>query len=84
MSAYMRERVISRDGEVDSVTIRSEPTLDHPRQPEIARIITGEEIKRKTGLSAPHTVHCMPGEIITVSMLGDRNGVNDGSRVSGR
>lgn len=44
------------------------------RRPEIVRVITGEEIKRKTGLSAPHTVHCMPGEIITVSMLGDTNG----------
>ena len=24
--------------------------------------------------SAPHTVHCMPGEIIVISMLGDANG----------
>jgi selenium-binding protein 1 len=37
-------------------------------------VITGAEITRKTGLTAPHTVHCMPGEIITVSMLGDANG----------
>jgi len=44
------------------------------RRPEIVKVITGEELKRKTGLSAPHTVHCMPGEIITISMLGDTNG----------
>jgi len=51
------------------------------RKPEIARVIAGEEIKRKTGLSAPHTVHCMPGEIIVVSMLGDANGDANGGSV---
>ncbi len=45
-----------------------------PRRPAIAKVIDGEEVKRKTGLSAPHTVHCMPGEIVVVSMLGDREG----------
>ena len=37
-------------------------------------MIEGEEIKEKLGLSAPHTVHCMPGDIVTVSMLGDAEG----------
>lgn len=45
-----------------------------PRRPEIAKVIEGDEIKRKTGLSAPHTVHCMPGEIVVVSMLGNQDG----------
>jgi methanethiol oxidase len=45
-----------------------------PRHPAIAKVIEGEEIKRKTGLSAPHTVHCMPGEIVVVSMLGNADG----------
>ncbi|MGI8551765.1 MAG: selenium-binding protein SBP56-related protein, partial [Dehalococcoidia bacterium] len=45
-----------------------------PRKPEISKVIAGDEVKRKTGLSAPHTVHCMPGEIVVVSMLGDTNG----------
>ncbi len=45
-----------------------------PRKPEIDRVISGDEIARKTGLTSPHTVHCMPGEIVTISMLGDRNG----------
>lgn len=45
-----------------------------PRRPQIAKLIDGADIKRKTGLSAPHTVHCMPGGIVVMSMLGDANG----------
>src|SRR5919201_7076744 len=39
-----------------------------PRKPQIVKVIEPEEVKRKTGYSAPHTVHCMPGGIITISM----------------
>lgn len=49
-----------------------------PRRPEITKVIDGEDIKRKTGLSAPHTIHCMPGEIVVVSMLGDSEGNTPG------
>lgn len=45
-----------------------------PRKPAIAQVIPGEDVAKKTGLTRPHTVHCMPGEIVTISMLGDRNG----------
>ncbi|HUG17215.1 MAG TPA: selenium-binding protein SBP56-related protein [Thermomicrobiales bacterium] len=45
-----------------------------PRRPELVKVIDGEAIKRKTGLSAPHTVHCMPGDVVVMSMLGDANG----------
>jgi len=45
-----------------------------PRRPEIVKVIDGEQVKKKTGLSAPHTVHCMPGEIVVMSMLGNANG----------
>lgn len=45
-----------------------------PRKPEIAKVIEPEEIASKTGYTRPHTVHCMPGDIITISMLGDREG----------
>ncbi|HET8628232.1 MAG TPA: selenium-binding protein SBP56-related protein [Thermomicrobiales bacterium] len=45
-----------------------------PRRPEIVKVVEGAEVARKTGLGAPHTVHCMPGEIVVVSMLGDANG----------
>ena len=52
-----------------------------PRRPEIVRVIDGDEVRRKTGLSAPHTVHCMPGEIVVVSMLGDADGGTPGGFV---
>lgn len=48
-------------------------TATDPRRPTIARVIDGEEIKRRTNLSAPHTVHCLGHDII-VSMLGDAEG----------
>jgi selenium-binding protein 1 len=52
--------------------------VSNPRSPRIKDVIEAEEIKEKTGLSAPHTVHCMPGEIVTVSMLGDADGNSPG------
>ena len=48
--------------------------VGNPRQPEITKVIEPEELIDKTGYTRPHTVHCMPGEIITISMLGDRDG----------
>ncbi|MBV9279987.1 MAG: selenium-binding protein [Chloroflexi bacterium] len=45
-----------------------------PRKPEMAKLIEPEEIAAKTGYTRPHTVHCMPGDIITISALGDREG----------
>jgi len=48
-------------------------TATDPRKPELFKTISGEDIKKKTNLSAPHTVHCLGTEII-VSMLGDAKG----------
>ena len=48
-------------------------TASNPRKPELYKTISGEEVKKKTNLSAPHTVHCLGSDII-VSMLGDANG----------
>jgi selenium-binding protein 1 len=48
--------------------------ISDPRAPRIKDVIEGAEIKEKLGLSAPHTVHCMPGDIVTISMLGDADG----------
>jgi methanethiol oxidase len=47
---------------------------DDPRKPRIERTIEPEELVRETGLTRPHTVHCMPGENIVISMLGDAEG----------
>jgi len=48
--------------------------VSDPRRPEIDRVIEPEELTGKTGLTGPHTIHCMPGDIVTVSMLGDSEG----------
>src|SRR3954449_7824321 len=45
-----------------------------PRRPRIEKVIEREELVRATGLTRPHTVHCMPGENIVISMLGDADG----------
>ncbi len=52
-------------------------TATDPRNPQLHKVIDGEEIKQKTDLSAPHTVHCLGSDII-VSMLGDANGNGPG------
>ena len=45
-----------------------------PRKPRLETVIEPEELVEKTGLTRPHTVHCMPGENIVISMLGDADG----------
>jgi methanethiol oxidase len=47
---------------------------DDPRQPRIEKVIEPEELVRATGYTRPHTVHCMPGDNVVVSMLGDADG----------
>jgi methanethiol oxidase len=47
---------------------------DDPRRPTIEKVIEPEEIVAKTGLTRPHTVHCMPGDNVVMSMLGDADG----------
>src|SRR4029077_15809262 len=47
---------------------------DDPRRPRIEKVIERDEIVRATGLTRTHTVHCMPGENIVISMLGDADG----------
>lgn len=44
-----------------------------PRNPKHHKTVSGDEIKAKTNLSAPHTVHCLGSDII-ISMLGDADG----------
>lgn len=49
-----------------------------PRRPEVVKVIEPEEVKKKSGYSSPHTVHCMPGGIVTLSMLGSADGEGPG------
>ena len=44
------------------------------RAPKLHKVIEPEEIKAKTHLSAPHTVHCLASGQVMISMLGDRDG----------
>lgn len=41
------------------------------RAPTLHKVIEPEEIKAKTNLSAPHTVHCLADGHVMISMLGD-------------
>jgi methanethiol oxidase len=45
-----------------------------PRRPRIEKVIEQDELVEKTGYTRPHTVHCMPGDNVVVSMLGDDAG----------
>jgi methanethiol oxidase len=45
-----------------------------PRRPRIEKVIEPEELTGATGYTRPHTVHCMPGDEIVISMLGDADG----------
>ena len=47
---------------------------DDPRAPRIEKVIERDELVAKTGYTRPHTVHCMPGDNVVVSMLGDADG----------
>lgn len=47
---------------------------DDPRHPRIEKVIEPDEVVAATGYTRPHTVHCMPGDNIVVSMLGDAEG----------
>jgi len=47
---------------------------DDPRAPRIEKVIEAKEILAKTGYTRPHTVHCMPGDNVVISMLGDADG----------
>ena len=48
------------------------------RAPKIHKVIEPEEIKAKTNLTAPHTVHCLAQGNVMISCLGDREGNGPG------
>jgi selenium-binding protein 1 len=45
-----------------------------PRRPTIEKVIEPQELLEKTGYTRPHTVHCMRGDDVVISMLGDAEG----------
>jgi selenium-binding protein 1 len=52
-------------------------TKPDPRHPRLVKVIEGEEVMKKTGYAAPHTVHCGPDGIY-MNALGDVNGDGPG------
>src|SRR6266699_5634140 len=44
------------------------------RAPSLYKVIEPEEVKEKTNLTTPHTVHCLADGNIMISMLGDSEG----------
>ncbi len=62
---------------ISSSRIHIVDTID-PKQPKLHKVIEGDEIKRVTGLSAPHTVHCLADGHIMISMLGTADGDGPG------
>ncbi|NBC16022.1 MAG: selenium-binding protein [Bacteroidetes bacterium] len=48
------------------------------RAPTLHKVIEPEEVKAKTDLSAPHTVHCLADGTVMLSMLGDAAGNGPG------
>lgn len=49
-----------------------------PRAPRLHKVIEPEEVIEKTGLTAPHTVHCLATGQVMISMLGDADGNGPG------
>ncbi len=45
-----------------------------PSKPRLRKVIEGKEVRRRTNLSALHTVHCAPDGRIIISALGDAHG----------
>ncbi|MBC7842877.1 MAG: selenium-binding protein [Gemmatimonadaceae bacterium] len=52
-------------------------TKPDPRAPALVKVIEGEEVMRKTGYAAPHTVHCGP-DAIYLNALGAPDGNGPG------
>jgi selenium-binding protein 1 len=52
-------------------------TKPDPRNPRLVKVIEGEEVMRKTGYAAPHTVHCGPDGIY-MNALGNTTGDGPG------
>jgi selenium-binding protein 1 len=52
-------------------------TLPDPRRPRLVRVVEPDEVMRKTGYAAPHTVHCGP-DAIYINALGTPDGGGPG------
>jgi methanethiol oxidase len=74
--AHMERRYLIVPG-IGSSRIHILDTKADPRQPKIVKVIEPEEFIRKTGYTAPHTIHCGPDGIYG-SALGGPTGDGPG------
>ena len=73
---HMERRYLIVPG-IGSSRIHILDTKPNPRQPKIVKVIEPEEFIRKTGYTAPHTIHCGPDGIYG-SALGSASGDGPG------
>jgi selenium-binding protein 1 len=75
-NAHVERRYLVVPG-THSSRIHVVDTKPDPRQPRLVKVIEGEEVMRKTGYAAPHTVHCGPDGIY-MNALGAPDGGGPG------
>ena len=75
-NAHVERRYLVVPG-THSSRIHVVDTKPDPRRPTLVRVIEGEEVMRRTGYAAPHTVHCGPDGIY-VNALGGPDGDGPG------
>ena len=73
---HMERRFLIVPG-TNSSRIHVVDTQPNPREPKLVKVIEGDEVKRKTGYAAPHTVHCGPDGIY-LNALGNTEGDGPG------
>lgn len=61
-NAHVERRFLVVPG-TNSSRIHVLDTKPDPRNPKLVKVIEGDEVMRKTGYAAPHTVHCGPDGI---------------------
>jgi selenium-binding protein 1 len=75
-SAHVERRFLVVPG-THSSRIHVVDTKPDPRHPRLVKVIEGDEVMRKTGYAAPHTVHCGPDGIY-INALGAPGGDGPG------
>lgn len=73
---HMERRYLVVPG-IHSSRIHILDTKKNPRQPEIVKVIDGQEVAVRTGYQAPHTTHCGPDGIY-LNALGATDGEGPG------
>jgi methanethiol oxidase len=75
-NAHVERRYLVVPG-THSSRIHVVDTMPDPRNPKLVKVIEGEEVMRKTGYAAPHTVHCGPDGVY-LNALGNPEGDGPG------